>query len=80
MLAEEIVMHPLAESEVERLIHAPWPGGKPERHQDRFGRQQRDEVLYLIGWRPLKTGGGYAARPSRSADTARAGYQRWKVG
>jgi GNAT superfamily N-acetyltransferase len=48
--AAEIVVQPLAESEVEHLIHAPWPGGKPERHQDRFARQQRDEVLYLIGW------------------------------
>lgn len=50
MPAAAIVVRPLAESEVARLIDAPWPGGRPERHRDRFARQQRDEVLYLIGW------------------------------
>jgi GNAT superfamily N-acetyltransferase len=50
MLPEEVVVRPLGESEVERLIGAPWPGGRPERHRDRLARQRRGEVLYLVGW------------------------------
>ena len=30
MLPEEVVVRPLGESEVERLIGAPWPGGRFE--------------------------------------------------
>jgi GNAT superfamily N-acetyltransferase len=50
MPTTQIAIRPLAASELARLIDAPWPGGRHARHQVRFARQQRGDVLYLIGW------------------------------
>lgn len=50
MQAREIVIHPLAANEVDRISGAPWPGGLPERHRRRVERQRHDEALYLVAW------------------------------
>jgi ribosomal protein S18 acetylase RimI-like enzyme len=44
-----VVIRALAEDEIP-LVEAHFPRGMPGTHRERWGRQERGEIAYLIGW------------------------------
>lgn len=46
--ADRIHLRPATERDVPELETLPFSAGLPSKHRDRFERQQREEVLYVL--------------------------------
>jgi GNAT superfamily N-acetyltransferase len=50
MNPDDVTFSPLAEDQIAVLEAVPWSAGLRSKHRDRFARQRRGAVAYLIAW------------------------------